>query len=164
MKRTLIALTATLSLTAISTPLFAAGLSATANLGVSASVASNCTITTAPVSFGVYDTITGTAVSGTGTVNVACTIGATGLTIDLSTGSNSASASGTTRAMNSAANILNYELFADTLHTSVWSTGYATGDAPSKASRAFTVYGLISANQDVPAGLYSDTVIAKINY
>ncbi len=162
MKRTLIALTATLSLTAISTPLFAA--SATAPLGVSASVASNCTITTAPVSFGLYDTITGTAVTGTGTVNVACTMGASGLSIDLSTGANGPSATGTTRAMNSGASILNYELFTDSGHGTVWSTGYATGDAPSKASRAFTVYGLISANQDVPAGSYSDTVIAKINY
>jgi len=163
MKRTLIALTATLSLTAISTPLFAA--SATAPLGVSASVASNCTITTAPVSFGLYDTITGTAVSGTGTVNVACTKGATGLTIDLSTGSNIPSGPGTTRAMNSAAaDILNYELFTDSGHLAPWSTGVTTTDAPSKASRAITVYGLISANQDVPAGSYSDTVVAQINY
>jgi spore coat protein U-like protein len=163
MKRTLIALTATLSLTAISTPLFAAA-SAQANLGVSASVAQNCTITTAPVSFGVYDTVAGTAVSGTGTVNVACTMGATGLTIDLSTGSNGPSAIGTTRAMNSGASLLNYELYTDSGHGTVWSIGYATGDAPSKASRAFTVYGLISANQDVAAGLYADTVIARINY
>jgi spore coat protein U-like protein len=162
MKRTLIALTATLSLTAISTPLFAG--SATANLGVSASVASNCTITTAPVSFGVYDTIAGTAVNGTGTVNVACTMGASGLSIDLNTGTNGPSAIGTTRAMNSGVSILSYELFTDSGHGTVWSTGYATGDAPSKASRAFTVYGRIAANQDVPAGLYSDIVIAQINY
>jgi spore coat protein U-like protein len=162
MKRTLIALTATLSLTAISTPLFAG--SASAPLGVSASVASNCTITTTPVSFGVYDTIVGAAVPGTGTVNVACTKGASGLTIDLSTGSNSASASGTTRAMNNAGSILNYELYTDLAHATVWSTGVATPNAPSKASRAFTVYGLISANQDVPAGSYSDIVTAQINY
>ena len=162
MKRTLIALTATLSLTAISTTLFAA--SATAPLGVSASVAQNCTITTAPVSFGVYDTITGTAVAGTGTVNVACTTGASGLTIDLSTGSNGPSATGTTRAMNNGASILNYDLFTDSGHGTVWSTGYAVGNAPSKASRAFTVYGLVSANQDVPAGSYIDTVTAQINY
>jgi spore coat protein U-like protein len=162
MKRTLIALTATLSLTAISTPLFAG--SASTPLGVSASVASNCTITTTPVNFGVYDTLVGSAVPGTGTVNVACTKGASGLTIDLSTGSNGASASGTTRAMNNAGSILNYELYTDNTHATVWSTGVATPNAPSKASRAFTVYGLISANQDVPAGSYIDTVTAQINY
>ena len=159
MKRTLIAIT---FIAMSSAPLFA--VSATAPLGVSASVAANCTITTAPVSFGVYDTIAGTAVSGNGTVNVACTKGASGLTIDLSTGSNGATAVGTTRAMNSGANTLNYELYADSAFGTVWSTGYATGNAPSNASRAFTVYGLISANQDVPAGSYSDTVIARINY
>ena len=131
MKRTLIALTATLSLTALSTPLFAG--SDQANLGVSATVAQNCTITTAPVSFGAYDTVTGTAVAGTGTVNVACTMGATGLTIDLGTGTNSGAATGTTRAMNSGASILNYELYTDSAHATVWSTGYAIGDAPSKA-------------------------------
>jgi hypothetical protein len=45
----------------------------TANLAVSASITSNCTISTGALSFGVYDPIAGTAVSGTGTVTTACT-------------------------------------------------------------------------------------------
>ncbi|HSP34971.1 MAG TPA: spore coat protein U domain-containing protein, partial [Thermoanaerobaculia bacterium] len=75
MKRTINFLAAaTLVLAAV--PMFAA--TANAPLAVSATVAQNCTITTSPVAFGAYDTVTGTAVSGTGAVNVACTMGSTG--------------------------------------------------------------------------------------
>jgi spore coat protein U-like protein len=161
MKRTLITLTS-LALVAIASPMFAASLSTP--LAVSASVAQNCTITTAPVNFGAYDTITGTAVAGTGTVNVACTKGSTGLTIDLNVGTNGLAAVGTNRAMISGANYLNYDLYSDSGHVTVWLNGFAISNAPSKAARPFTVYGLIAANQDVPAGSYGDTVTATINY
>src|ERR1700694_3726300 len=48
------------------------------NLGVSANVAANCTIATAPVAFGAYDpVVTNAAVglTGTGSITVACTKG-----------------------------------------------------------------------------------------
>ena len=161
MKRTINFLAAaTLVLAAV--PMFAA--TANAPLAVSATVAQNCTITTSPVAFGAYDTVTGTAVSGTGAVNVACTMGSTGLTIDLNTGANGLAAVGTTRAMKSGAAYLNYDLYTENTHTTLWATGVTIPDAPSKASRPFTVYGLIAANQDVAAGAYSDTVTATLNY
>jgi spore coat protein U-like protein len=162
MKRTLVTLTA-LSLIAIASPMFAA--SDSKPLAISATVSTNCTITTAPVTFTAYDTVAGTAVAATGTVSVACTKGATGLTIDLDTGANGTSAtSPNTRAMTDGTNFLNYDLYTDLGHGTLWSTGVSIANAPSKAARPFTVYGLIAANQDVPAGAYSDTVTAKINY
>jgi spore coat protein U-like protein len=36
--------------------------------------------------------------------------------------------------------------------------------APSKAARNFTVYGRVTSNQDIPAGSYSDTVVATVNF
>src|SRR5438270_6999931 len=85
MKRTVLFL---IALTVVSVPVFAA--SSTANLSVTASVAANCTITTAPVAFGAYDPVGANAaadLNGAGTVTVACTKG-TAATVDLGQGAN----------------------------------------------------------------------------
>lgn len=141
---------------------------ATANLGVTATVTNNCTISTVALAFGSYDPVVANAstnLDGTGTVVVACTKGATA-TIGLGLGSN---ASGSTRRMNDGASeFLTYELYNETTRTTVWSNAggglLSTGAAPSKAARNFTVYGRVTSNQDVPAGNYSDTVVATVNF
>ena len=69
-----------------------------ASLTVSATVSKNCTITTAPVTFGAYDSVTANATApldGIGTVTVTCTKGAPAK-VGLNAGSN---AQGTTRRM-----------------------------------------------------------------
>ena len=140
---------------------------ASANLAVSATVTNNCTISTTPLAFGSYDPVTANATAnldGSGKVTVACTKNASA-TVGLSTGSN---ASGSTRRMgDGGSNYLTYELYQDSGRSTVWNTGAGllnTGAAPSKAARDFTVYGRITGNQDVPAGSYSDTVVATVNF
>jgi spore coat protein U-like protein len=102
---------------------------------------------------------------GTGTVIVACTKGASA-TVGLGLGLN---ASGSTRRMsNGGTEYLDYELYQDSGRTTVWGNSgaglYSPGAAPSKAARNFTVYGRVTANQDVAAGSYSDTVVATVNF
>lgn len=146
----------------------ASAATATANLSVSATVTNNCTISTAALAFGSYDPVAANAstdLDGTGTVVVACTKGSTA-TIGLGLGAN---ASGTTRRMtDGSSNFLNYELYQDSSRSTVWSdTGaglLSPVAAPSKAARNFTVYGRVASNQDVPAGSYSDTVVATVNF
>jgi spore coat protein U-like protein len=146
----------------------ASAATATANLGVSATVTNNCTISTAALAFGSYDPVVANAsnnLDGTGTVIVACTKGATA-TIGLGLGGN---ASGTTRRMrDGGTNYLTYELYQDSGRATVWSEAGAgllsPSAAPSKAPRNFTVYGRVTSNQDVPAGNYSDTVVATVNF
>lgn len=146
----------------------ASATTATANLNVSATVVSNCTISTAPIDFGAYDPIGANAsanLDGTGTVTVACTKGATA-TVGLGLGSNP---SGSTRQMSDGSgNYLSYELYADATHSTVWGNAGAglltPSAAPSKAARNFTVYGRVPANQDVPGGTYGDTVVATVNF
>ena len=146
----------------------ASAASASANLAASATVASNCTISTAALSFGSYDPVGTHAASdldGTGTVIVACTKGATA-TVGLGLGSN---ASGSTRRMtDGSSNYLTYELYQDAGRTTVWTDAGAgllsPVAAPSKAARNFTVYGRVSSNQDVAAGTYNDTVLATVNF
>ncbi len=149
---------------------------ATANLAVSATVVANCNISTSALAFGTYDTLAGTALNGTGGVTVSCTKGASGLAIGLGNGG---SFSGGTRNMTSAGNSLSYNLYQPPSNTpgtactfpgtTAWGNTVGTDtlaltNAPSKAARSYNVCGTVAANQDVPAGSYSDTVVATINF
>lgn len=142
--------------------------SASANLNVSATVANNCTISTAPLAFGAYDPVVtnaSTNLDATGTVTVACTKGATA-TIGLGLGSN---ATGNTRRMtDGSSNYLSYEMYQDSARSTHWGNSGAEllspAAAPSKSTRDFTVYGRVPSNQDVPAGSYTDTVTAVVNF
>ena len=135
---------------------------------VSANVSKNCSITTTPVAFGVYDPVVANATApldGTGAVIVTCTKGA-GTSIDLGLGAN---ATGATRRMAAGGgDYLTYQLYQDSGRTTVWGSGGSAGQtiagAPSKAPRTFTVFGRVPAGQYVPAGSYADTVIATINF
>jgi spore coat protein U-like protein len=141
--------------------------SANANLSVTSTVSNNCTISTAALAFGSYDPVVthaSTDLDGTGTVTIACTKGAAA-TVALGLGSN---ASGSTRRMKDADNnYLTYEIYQDSNRSTVWGTGadaLTPPVAPSKAARNFTAYGRVAADQDVPAGSYSDTVVATVNF
>lgn len=151
------------------------------SLIVSASVAANCTITTAPVVFGAYDPIAANAAAvlqATGTVSIACTKGATAISVGLGGGGNSGSAApGTTRAMagGTLPGFLSYELFkpsaitpnAACAYTSVWGSGanvFSVENSPSKASRTYNICGQVPAGQDVSVGSYTDTVVATVNF
>jgi spore coat protein U-like protein len=140
---------------------------ATGTLGMSATVAKNCSITTTAVAFGSYDPVVANATTpldGSGTVVVTCTKGA-GTRIDLGLGAN---ASGSVRRMSGGTDFLTYELYQNTTRTTIWGSGAAAGQtigaAPSKAGRTFTVYGRVAAGQDVAAASYNDAVVATINF
>jgi spore coat protein U-like protein len=147
-----------------------AAATSSANSLIFATVVDNCTISAAPLAFGSYDPVianAAAALDGSGTIIVACTKGATA-TIGLSTGSNGSHGVGTTRALYGGSAYLSYEVFRDAGRSQLWSNAgaglYDIGAAPSKSPRTFTVYGRISANQDVPAGSYTDTMTATVNF
>jgi spore coat protein U-like protein len=147
--------------------------SATVNLSVGASVANNCNITTTAAVFGPYDPIVANQTtpldSSNGKVTLACARGPAA-TISLGVGLNAASATGTSRALidGTGTHFLNYELYNESSHTTMWtdtSSGVLAPVAPpSRAPREFTVYGRVPAGQNVPAGTYSDTVLVTVNF
>ena len=142
--------------------------SATANLSVTAAVGANCTISTAPVAFPAYDPVVANASTnddGTGSVIITCTRGSTA-TIGLGLGLN---VSGSQMRMKDATtDYLNYALNQDSGRATVWGNSGAgllsPVAAPDKNPRTFTVYGRIPSAQDVPAGSYTDTVVATVNF
>lgn len=144
---------------------------ATGNLSVTASVAANCTISTAAVGFGAYDPIVTNATAnldGTGTVTVTCTNGSA-TTVTLGQGANAAVGStdaAPTRRMVSGVNFLSYALYSDTGRTTVWGNTAGTGKAHTGTgtATALTVYGRVTSGQNVPTGSYSDTVVATVTF
>jgi spore coat protein U-like protein len=138
------------------------------NLTVTATVAPNCTINTTPLAFGTYDPVTANSASvlnGTGTVIVTCTNG-TGATITMGEGLNPKFPGNTAlpqRQMANGANRLSYALFSDAARSNVWSTT-GVSHTGNGLPATLTVYGTVDAGQNVPAGPYSDTVVATITF
>ena len=144
---------------------------ATSNMTVTASIAANCTISTATVAFGAYDPIVtnaAVALTGTGSVTTTCTNGSA-VTVTLGQGANALAGSTATvpqRQMASAANRLGYFLYSDAARTVVWGDTAPTGkaDTGTGAASILTVYGTVTAGQNKPTGSYSDTVVATVTF
>jgi len=144
------------------------GQQQSASLTVSANVVKNCTITTAPVAFGNYDSVAANATApldGVGTITVKCTKGAAAK-VGLNAGGN---ATGTTRRMaGGTAEYLTYELYQDTGRATIWgdteTTALDVPAAPNQTPRDFTVYGRVAQAQEAAIGAYTDTVLATVNF
>jgi spore coat protein U-like protein len=67
---------------------------------------------------------------------------------------------------NSRSNRLSYFLYSDAGWTTVWANTVGTGVAHTgtATATAITVYGQVTAGQNVPAGSYSDTVVATVTF
>jgi spore coat protein U-like protein len=138
------------------------------DLTVHASVANSCVITGAALDFGVYDTITGAAVTQQADLTVACTQG-TITAITLNEGANEGAGSLPTaphRRMVDVAgtSFLSYSLYSDTLRQDEWTSVGVGYTALSSDPAAMTVYGQVEAGQDVVTGDYNDTVLATVTF
>lgn len=146
--------------------------SASTPVNVSASVTQNCKISnTGNISFGSYDPVTVSAVTqSTGSVSVTCTKGASGITFTLSSGANSANATGPdTRAMKASGSstYLSYDVY----QTNAYATRFPTSAVAETVSGGITtpttisLYGQIkAAAQDVSVDTYTDTLSATVNF
>jgi spore coat protein U-like protein len=158
----------------------ASAASATATIAVSATVSQGCSIsTTTALAFGAYDPIGANAtaaLNATGQISVACSKGASNLTIGMNDGTH---VLGTQRRMQGATanDILLYNLFQPPTNvagvactfpaTIPWNStaGVLTLSSPtSKEARLYNVCGTIPAGQDATTGAYTDTVIATLNF
>lgn len=147
------------------------GGSDTANLTVGATVVDNCIISTSDLTFGNYDPIFANAAAtldGSGSVTITCTTGASAA-ITLGQGANADAGSTDAvplRRMTDGTNFLSYFLYSNAGLTTVWgneenSDVEATGDGEADLR---PVYGSVAAAQNVPAGSYSDTVVATVTF
>jgi len=129
--------------------------------------AANCAIATTAVSFGVYDVFSVTANDSTGTVTIRCTGNAANVTVTLSKG---ASTTFNPRILTSGSNTLTYNLLTTAARSTIWgdNTGgtvlYTNAAPPNNTNVVVTIYGRITAGQDVSAGSYSDSITATVYF
>jgi spore coat protein U-like protein len=166
-------LLAALFVMSVDAPNAASAATATANLTVSATITNTCTISTAALTFGAYDPIVANAtspLSGTGTITTTCTTGASPVITlgqGLHAGTGSTDPVPIRRMLLSGSNFMGYALYQDSGHATVW--GNTSGTAPAAVAgtglaQSTTVYGQVSAGQDLPAGTYNDTVVATVTF
>jgi len=140
---------------------------ATANLSVSASVIQACVVTGGTLAFGNYDPTAGANVDQSGSFQVACTKGSTGVTIGLGLGAN---ASASQRRMTNGTDFLNYEIYKETARTNIWgNTGAALVSytpVTTSAATTMTVFGRAPSGQlNVGVGAsYTDTVVITVTF
>lgn len=127
----------------------------------------NCTISTTAVAFGTYDVFGASPVDSTGAVTYRCNAAARNIRVTLSRGQ---SATFTPRTMLKTGEALTYNLYMDAARTTIWGDGTGGTQFYSKANPAnntnivLTIYGRITAAQDISAGSYTDTIAATINF
>jgi spore coat protein U-like protein len=144
-----------------SSAVFAANESA--NLVVNATVTNNCTIATSSLNFGSYDPVVANLTADVvtnGQMLIACTKGASA-TVVLGNGGGSAPDQ---RRLANGTNYLPYQLYKQDGST-VWSSASPVSyTSTTKAQSPLTLVGKIPAGADIPAGSYTDTVVATINF
>ena len=132
---------------------------------VQSSVAPNCRVAVSDLSFAAYDPLVIHASSGldaSAILTVTCT---KGISVNVLVNDGSHESAGI-RRMASGSQNLSYELYRDASRSSRWERGNALA---LRAEGVFTptrlgVYGRIPAGQVVPAGSYSDTVTATVDF
>jgi spore coat protein U-like protein len=126
-----------------------------------------CTVSSTGVAFSPYDVFATTANTGNGTITYNCGNKDKNVEIDLSAGS---SGSFVNRTLTQGTNTLTYNLYTDAAFGTVWGdtsggTGvYTKANPPNALDVNVPVYGRIPAQQDAPAGAYTDTIVATINF
>ncbi len=128
--------------------------------GASTAQAAVCSVQSAGVAFGAYDTLDPSPLDGIGSVHVDCDSD-TSLTVDLGSGTGSFDQ----RRMSGGAASLDYNLYTEGTRSIVWGDGINGSDVSASGSSIdLPIYGRIPARQNVPVGTYSDTVIITVSY
>ena len=138
---------------------------ATTTFTVTATVLPTCLVVATPLVFGNYDPASAVALDAINTVTVSCAVG-TSYDIGLNAGIGTLATVGS-RKMVSGANLLNYTLYQETGHTTVWGNTVASDTVNATAlitPTVHSVYGRISSGQFVPAGAYTDTINVTVTY
>lgn len=134
--------------------------------------AQTCTVSTLPTVFGSYSIFSGAPLTGTGAVTVTCAA-VVSLNISYSiAGSTGSSGSYGARSATSGAGSLAYQLYTTAAHGTVWGNGSEGTSLISdsyllsllQTTKQYQIYGQIPAQQNVPAGTYSDTIFVTLTY
>lgn len=125
-----------------------------------------CTLSATAVAFGTYDVFQASPTDSTGTITYRCGSDDRGIRIAISAGTSGTFAN---RTLKNGGESLLYNLFYGGF-TQVWGDGsggtatYFLNNPPKNKDVVLTVYGRITAAQDVSVGSYSDTVVVTLEF
>jgi spore coat protein U-like protein len=132
---------------------------------VQVTIVATCTINSAStLNFGSQGVFTAN-VDQSSTIQVQCT-NTTPYNIGLDAGVGSG-ATVAVRKMTSGGATVNYTLYSDSGHTTVWGTTIGTNTVAATgngAAQSYTVYGRIPAQTTPAPGTYADTVTVTVTY
>ncbi len=138
---------------------------ATSTFTVQVTLTASCTINVASnLNFGTQGVLSA-SVNQTSTLGIQCT-NTTPYNIGLDAGAG-IGATVAVRKMTSGANVVNYSLYQDSAHATVWgntvgtNTVAATGNG---ASQSYTIYGQVPAQNTPAPGTYTDTITVTVIY
>lgn len=131
-----------------------------------------CTVTALPAAFGGYNPLSATPTDNTGQITVTCTAVTSisvNYSINLSTGG---SGNFLPRKLAFGAARLNYNLYTNSARSIVWGDGSGgTGTVSDNyalallsVTRNYNVYARLPAQQNVAAGVYTDSITVTVNY
>ena len=145
-------------------------------IGVEASAAVDCTVSTVGVAFGEYDPLAVIPTDSTGNVTIVCVYLSGGAQQIAYSAQLSPGSSGTflQRQMRAPPSVLRYNLFTDPARSAIWGDGGA-GTAVANGSVTIgpgvgngrredvrSIYGRIPARQDALFGNYADSIIVTL--
>jgi len=142
--------------------------SVTANLSVSVTVDSACTVSASPLSFATYEPLGANATApddGQGSVTLVCTIG-TSATIGLGSGLHS-SAGQPFMSNAGGSSSIPYNMYQNSGRTTPWGSGgnvMTLTAATDTNEHVYPVYGRIAAGLTGLSGAYNDTVVVTVNF
>lgn len=135
-----------------------------------------CSISSPLLNLGAYNPFNGSPTTGTGTVTVTCSsiplnTAIISYTVRMSVGSSGTYA---LRTLVNGVNTLGYNLYTNPSFTTVWgdttggtgqiSDGYTLLLNGGPEVRNYPCYGRINALQNVPPGIYSDTITVTVTF
>lgn len=134
-----------------------------ATMSLSTEVVANCTISADTLTVSGYDPIVAHKTAHfdqRSNVNVTCTNGSP-VTITLNDGQNDGR-----QLKFETDKYLDYELYSNDTHTTVWGNTDSTDVATTGTglAQALPVYMRVTAGQNVPAGTYTDVVTAVVTF
>jgi spore coat protein U-like protein len=137
---------------------------ATSTFTTQVTVNSTCIVSSGNIDFGPVGVLTAN-VDASSTLTVQCT-NTTVYDIGLNAGTGSG-ASVATRKMTNGSATVNYSLYTDSAHTTVWGNTigsdvvHATGNG---AAQSYPVYGRVPPQTTPAAGVYTDTITVTVTY
>jgi spore coat protein U-like protein len=131
-------------------------------IGITATVASSCSVSATTLAFGNYVLA---QLDGSSTITATCTNGTT-YTIGLDAGTFSGATTSTRKMTGPSASGLSYSLYSDATRATNWGnvTGSWVSGIGSGAAQVLSVFGRIPASQTALIGSYTDTITVTITF